>query len=349
MKALKIVFLLPLSMLSLKMTAQIDDLLKNKDITWIAEVYNDFIVDESFEAAINARPNIVVPLKFINTANEGIEERFAMQNWLFTAIENKKIPIFEDYNCTKQNASLIHLSSDSITQIDPITLETKAKVVKNKPHLDFNPLFRAKQIVYYNAKQAKFGVRTLALAPLYRYKDFIQDEMVWKTMPLFWFKPTNLNKIRRLNDKQTNWARQININQGISISADSVKILKKVSENMPLSDLFATVMTNPKRSFYKSQQGILPTQVIPFEERKKMFNSRDTLRIIDPNTYELTYKVIDEVVNPRDCEQLQIIQNVYWNDKKKRLEICTVATAPLAQSPFGSYKLPLFYCLNQSR
>jgi hypothetical protein len=39
MKRLKILFLLPLSILSQNLVAQVDDLLKDKNVTWAAEIY----------------------------------------------------------------------------------------------------------------------------------------------------------------------------------------------------------------------------------------------------------------------------------------------------------------------
>lgn len=41
MKSLRLYFLGPLSILCLQITAQVDDLMRDKNITWIAESYND--------------------------------------------------------------------------------------------------------------------------------------------------------------------------------------------------------------------------------------------------------------------------------------------------------------------
>ena len=79
MKTLKLLFLLPLSILSLSMFAQIDDLMRNKDITWVAETYTDFVFDESVEGKLGENiPNSVIVLKFLNKKQEDMDERTAI-------------------------------------------------------------------------------------------------------------------------------------------------------------------------------------------------------------------------------------------------------------------------------
>ena len=91
MKALKILFLLPLSIMSLQMSAQIDDLLRNKDITWVAESYNDFVIDESRLDQIGKKTSRTNPLKLINNSEEVLDDRFAIQQWIVAAARNEKL------------------------------------------------------------------------------------------------------------------------------------------------------------------------------------------------------------------------------------------------------------------
>ena len=143
MNALKILFLLPLSMLSLKMTAQIEDLLKNKDITWIAETYNDFSIHESFEDKAGQNSSRSIPLKLINKSQGLLSEIYAIQEWLIEAVKNEQLPIFDDENLIKKHSYKIILHADTITDIDPITDLTRIKVVINNPYNKDILLFRA--------------------------------------------------------------------------------------------------------------------------------------------------------------------------------------------------------------
>ena len=348
MKALKLLFLLPLSMLSLKTTAQIDDLFKNKDITWIAEAYNDFVIDESFEARAFEKPNHVIPLKFVNRKDDIVEERFAMQEWLINAIERGRLPIFEDEFCTKRRDSKGIFGADSLFILDPVTFKTSVMAADNKPHFESIPLFRAKQIIYYNAKKGQFGMRTTAIAPTLVYKDYDYNNHfdTLKRVPLFWFKPQNLNKTLRLSKRDIGWARRLNYSKGVSMDRDSLRILKNTQTNTPMNDMISVFETKPNIPFYKYERGLDPTKKISFSERKKMLWHIDTLQIIDPISYNVSYKVINEKLTDFELSRLQLVQNWYWNNRKERLEIRLVAVAPMksiAYSPDYTLYIPIFY------
>ena len=45
MNALRCLVLVPLSILCLQSTAQVEDLMRDKNITWMVESYNDFLID----------------------------------------------------------------------------------------------------------------------------------------------------------------------------------------------------------------------------------------------------------------------------------------------------------------
>lgn len=344
MNALKILFLLPLSILSLEMTAQIDDLLKNKDITWIAETYNDFLINESFDGKSTGNTIRSTSLKLVNQTEETLTENTAVQEWLIDAINKKEIVVYQDSNCTKQLNSKNLFGEDWITQMNPYSYESEIKVIPHQISYAYIVCFRTRQIVYYNAKKAQFGMRTIAIAPICMYDYWVNNKMIPHNSPVFWFKPKDLNKTQRLSKKNITWASRMSFVNGLSINSDSVKILKKVAEGMPLTHLFSVVKTNRRLPFYQNLTGIKPRKTISFEERKNMFSHTDTLRILNPLTYEESYKTITEETKPSDCESLQLIQNWYWNARKKRLEIYLVATAPLKNSYFGGYKMPLFYC-----
>ena len=72
------------------MSSQIDDLLRNKDVTWVAETYNDFIIDESRLDQNDKKTSRTNPLKLINNSEEVLDDRFAIQQWIVAAARNKK-------------------------------------------------------------------------------------------------------------------------------------------------------------------------------------------------------------------------------------------------------------------
>jgi Gliding motility associated protein GldN len=347
MNILKILFLIPLSILSLKMAAQVDDLLKNKDITWVAETDNDFLVDEAVNIHGEERLNYATSLKYINQQNAINEEKFALYEWLFSAFESGELPIFKDALCTKRYTSKVLWGADSVTFIDPKTDKNRVEVVINKPNFNHNiTLLRAKQIVYYNAKKAQFGMRTLAMAPIHVYKVYDDNrQSTTYHLPLFWFKAKDLNKIQRLSKKNITWAKRIGFLKGLSVNSDSIKILKNTQGTTPMNHLLTTFETNPKISFYRQEKSN-PTRKIDFSERKTLFISRDTIVHWKDNDPKPEFEIINNDLTASDLLRLQLLQNWYWNNRKKRLEIRLIAAAPMKEIYFWTdfaYSLPMFY------
>ncbi len=344
MKTLKLLFLLPLSILSGQMSAQIDDLLRNKDITWVAESYNDFLTEQAHEEKIGKTISRVTPLKFLNKTEESINETFVFQSILINAAKEGKIPFYKDADC-KIISSLNYISKgDTISMVDPTSYEQKYIVVYHYPNNEDILYFRARQIVYYNSKKAQFGLRTLAIAPMKRI-SYRKEENI-PCFPLFWIKVTDLKKKRQLIDKDITWAARMNLSNGMSLTGSDVKVLKSVGENIPIGHLFDVLEQNSKVPFYTVEESN-PKIKYTFKERYRLINTSDTLMVINPNSDVTEIKVADNKVKMDDVKRLRLVQNWYWNDKKKRLEIWLMATAPMIDinNEMGEfmYKRPLFY------
>jgi hypothetical protein len=261
--------------------------------------------------------------------------------WLIAAIESGKIPIYRDSNCTERLDAQHFWSTDSISQINPYSYQTEIKVIPNHVNTELISSLRARQIVYYNAQKAQFGMRTVAIAPIYtlRYRRL-------QYVPIFWFKPKDLNKTQRLSKNAITWARRMSFVNGISMDADSVKILKNTQGTTPMNHLLASFETNPKIPFYQRENSN-PTRKIDFEERKTMFVSRDTIVQWVENQEKPQLQIINNDLTASDLGRLQLLQNWYWNNRKKRLEIRLIATAPMKEIRFKysdwGYNVPVFY------
>jgi Gliding motility associated protein GldN len=346
MKALQLLFLLPLSILCSKSTAQVDDLMRNKDITWIVESSSTVVIDQRMEGKIDGATNFVTPLKYINTTERAVSEEFTLQNIILEAIKQGKLKIYRDRDCKEPMTYDDACQHDSILSINPNTYETEVKVVANTPLINRLVAFRTHQIVYYNTKKAQFGVRILAIALMVKHFDSNGKDYWFQS--LFWMKATDLTKKRRLSDKNITWAKQINLNNGIYLRSDSAEIMKRIGHYEPTRSLFDSFRSNPKISFYKPNGTEITEK---FSEVDKMDfinrNGIDTIQSVDPTTYEMKTKIVYSQMNHDDISHLQLIQNWYWNDKKKRLEIWLYASAPLknVRSSNGEYmfRIPYFY------
>lgn len=308
------------------MSAQIDDLLRNKDITWVAESYNDFLTEQADEEQIGKAISRVTLLKFLNKTEAEMGEIAFLQKRLLFAVILERIPCYKDIDCKIENINWQPNPMDTILQIDPTTYEEKVKVVYSCFSFTNILFFRARQIVYYDSKKAQFGLQTLAVAPMvmdYHYKDGFRG---WK--PLFWIKVTDLKKKRQLIDKDITWAARMNLSNGMSLTGSDVKVLKSVGENIPIGHLFDVLEQNPKVPFYTVEESN-PKIKYTFEERYRLINYADTIIAMNPNTNKMEYKVVINKVKIDDIKRLRLIQNWYWNDKKKRLEIWLMATSPM--------------------
>jgi hypothetical protein len=347
MTALRLRFLLPLSILCLQMTAQVEDLMRDKNITWIAESYNDFLTDASAEEKIGKRISGVRLLKFYNPNGEDMPEEFVLQNFILELAKTDKLAIYKDDKCTQPTTyGKASGSVDTIDLEDVTTYETKTCTMGKGWIRDEQILFfRAHQILYYDSSKVQFGLRTLSIAPMMKQTDEAGVIVAWK--PLFWMKVTDLVEKRHLSDESIIWAKRMSLFNGVPFNADSVKILKKTDDNMPISHLCQAVLTNPQIPFYETNSIEIKTQCTKVE-RMEIFIQRDTVVSIEPIHYEAEKnKVNIREIKVADMKELKLIQNWYWDDKKKQFQIWLLATGPLIDvTNFEGeflFKRPLFY------
>ena len=120
------------------------------------------------------------------------------------------------------------------------------------------------------------------------------------------------------------------MNKGFALKSDSTKILKQTSDNEPIVSLFEAFTTKPNIPFYKIN-GIESNEQYTFPERRSLFSGVDTICMIHTITYETKLKTRARSVNAKAIENLILIQNWYWDDVKKEVQIWLRATAPLIE------------------
>ena len=348
MKRLRLCFLLPLSIFCYQMTAQVDDLMRDKNITWIAESYNDFLTDYMAQEKLGKRISGVRLLKFYNPNGEDMPEEFVLQHFILELAKADKLAIYKDDKCTqpttygKASGSVDTLDLENIT-----TYETKTcRMVEGLIYDEDILFFRAHQIVYYDSSKVQFGLRTLSIAPMMKVTDESGSIINWK--PLFWMQAIDLIEKRNLLDESIIFAKRMVLIDGIALKADSVKILKQLGADMPLRHLRREVLTNPEILFYRADEITIRT-TFNMVERKNLFIQRDSIFAFAPTTYTLEKRVEVNVreIKEADMKELRIVQNWYWDDKKKQLQIWLWGTGPLIdiknEASEFLFKRPLFY------
>jgi hypothetical protein len=79
MKALHLLILLPLSILCSKSTAQVDDLMRDKNIIGIIEVYNNIFTEKKIEERIAYPTNNITSLELGNRKKLSIIHNFLVR------------------------------------------------------------------------------------------------------------------------------------------------------------------------------------------------------------------------------------------------------------------------------
>jgi Gliding motility associated protein GldN len=316
--------------------AQIEKLLKNKDITWVAEVENDFYFNDN--ETTNFKNNLVNVLKISKGKDYAMDNYDFFRDKLSKAIKEEKIAIFETKDC-KKDANFRNI--DTIQVIDPITFYTSLKVITND--FDFNLInqFRAHQILYYNSKKATWGTQTLAIAPLIIYGD----EVLMTKRPLFWIKIDN--KKLKLSSKSVIWAIKTSSQEESNIDFSKATILKNTLKETPLSAFLDEAKSNKKFKAYNYHDC---KEVLSLSNlSKRIVPEKDTTFPLNPET-QLPIMSTPFIAQNDDFDvsKLKIVQDWFWDDKKQRLCVQTRALAPVKKHVYHvdyGLEMPLFYVM----
>ncbi len=324
----------------LPLSAQINDLLKNKDITWVAEISTDLIVDNpdsAFEKGINS----VRTIKLLpNPLVSGYDDHLEFSYIIHDVIKSDKIPFYVDSTCEKRAffKDVSHL--DTIIACFQPFYDGKVHTISFFHNPEEFKSFRVRQIVFYNAKRAQFGMHTLAFAPLIDYNNEIGTLI--NTRPLCWIKAEDIKKRPRLSSDDITWARMLVPKGGFDIR--KAKILKQVSDDMPMIHFLNIAEKDSTKIFY-SNESAMNMKKIPFKDLSLIFLRMDTL------TADISGLqgggIFENRLDKSKIQRLRLVQEWFWDDRKQTLSIRLVAAGPIQEvtneaDEFLYYK-PLFY------
>jgi hypothetical protein len=203
MKFLKILILGPLSILSLKSTAQVED------------------VVEGYQALDTSYPiNSAFLLKYLEKKPlDSKEETPFYYNIQFRRTEIR----YSDSTCITLLKPFS--GADTIEVINPVTKEKMTKIAYRCFYVPPIPRFyRAKQVLYYDKKRANFGLRMLAIGLIVNRRDEMGKIIGFESDG--WLKPNNMDrKTVNMNDPNITIAKRL-ISRSNSVVFDKVNILK---------------------------------------------------------------------------------------------------------------------------
>ncbi len=335
-------------------TAQFANLIKDKNVAWVAESTIDVRLDLLYESdhkniyeqtSYDPSNLDLTILKYQDTKSVEVGDGMSFfANTLLKAVENKQLTIYSDSLCVQAiDALSLLIRQDTIQQIDPNTYETTIRIVKSQ--LDFQDIkfFRAYQITYYSPKNNRWSSKTLAVAPLVMKHNELGNFVAWK--PVFWIKVAN-EKID-LNASSTTWAvRRWSRSKENMLQLNTLKVHKKGNGDMPMSHFLNAVKTNPKLKVYRAGNWHDKALLSP-TDKENLFVSVDTIQMIDPVTYETKTKIVRNELDATTTNKLQLVQEWAWDNKRKVLSVRCLGVAPMRdiknQEGEFLFCMPIFY------
>jgi hypothetical protein len=324
----------------LPLSAQINDLLKNKDITWVAEISTDLIVDNP-DSAYEKGLNSVRTIKLLpNPLVSGIDDHLEFSYIIHDAIKSEKITFYSDSICQKR------VFFKDVSRLDTLIVCFQ-QFYDDKVHTytsfhqpeDFYS-FRVRQVVFYDAKRIQFGLRTIAFAPLVNKRN--DDGDIIGSYPVCWIKTKDIKKRPRLSSDDITWARTLVPKGGFDIK--KAKILKQVSDDMPMIHFLNVAEKDSTKTFFNAES-ITNMKKIPFKDLSLIFLRLDTLTADISGLHG--GGVIENRLNKSEINRLRLVQEWFWDDRKHALSIRLVAVTPIKEitneaDEFLYYK-PLFH------
>jgi hypothetical protein len=329
--------------------AQIQDLIENDSISWIAEWDADYLIDD-FRATDTCDNNGIGIIKYLNTKGMwgfGSNQYFFAAS-LWNAVKNEQLKVFSDIECKKllKNKGALYIGKarkwfNEETDIDPIIYETRTCQIYIPHKYEDVVFYRTRQIIYYNAPKAQFQMQVLAVAPLIKVNEN-DTSALQKLEPLFYFKP-EMGK-PNINSEDITWAQLLS-SKANSLTFSKAKILKNTLADTVVAHLLTSFQTRLDIPFWEYDDDSLAK--IDKRQRFQILHPVDTLMPIQPIHYGNEIKVLQRHYTTQDVKILKLYQEWYWDNRQNKLFINLKMTAPMIPVNDDAdnflYNKPLFF------
>lgn len=329
---------------------QYDDLLKNPDISWVAEYTADFTLDPSTYYWYESEPeNDLIVIHLLDLpGSSGLCEPRSLERYfsqkIFAALKEGGFLMYED------EALEIPLSKEKLAQrlskMDTVAKEPQSYddtdwgiVQTNLTHGEI-VFFKIRQVFFYHKTEKKFDTRILAIAPVLGQED--ESGNVIGHKPLAWLKignpPKNWDKAM---PQDFPYAVETKMRGNAPYFGNFV--LKK--GRMDFLSLIVSEIAKPSHLF-------LDKDFVPIDPSKlqEFVLSVDTVRTFNPETYAEKTEIVERNAL-KDVEQISFVQQWFFDDRKRIFFNRVTAVAPLVavKDEEGNflYSKVLFYMLNK--
>lgn len=315
-------FLLPASLfLSLNLTAQTEQILSDPWVNWAAEIELTLPADPLEYSANEDRSATLAVLKLNEPDRSmGGYVNHSLNAKLWDIAENGDWEAYSNAELTRQldNDELMNIISgpDTVVTFDPDTYEEKVqRVYDMRPSPHESRFVKVRQLLTYNDEEATFRVHTLAIAP------FTGNEA-----PRFWLKvpeTADFDPDSMFIRPDVTWAVRYITNVS-SPRVSDFQVLK--DETGPVIDrFFDRIMADTTVDLYTNANDDEPLRE---DKRACVFSCTDSVSTFDPETYLEHVEIFHTELLPDQIVDLQLIEELYWQDEDGLLYTRLVAVAP---------------------
>lgn len=324
-------------------SGQINDLLRNPDVSWVGEYTTDYVLNPEDEDSVYPPLNDLDVIQFQNPASESglYGTRYLalyLSEQLYRHVQNPDFQCYTD-SAVQQVMTRDELLKRVIVQDTAGYSICDGSLMIRNEEVRFDEVrrFRVRQIFWYNRKSRAFDGRFIAFAPVVVAKDKNGDTL--GTRALYWLKAGE-NEPKRLKNKQFNYIFQTKTGSNAPRPAD----IKTLKGRLDFRELVAEEIKKPSHPRLDASE----FQPISTEQLMKICYVTDTVITYDPASHEEKIAIehrsyVDQV------ERIRFVQNWYYDERQNRLFCRLTGMAPLAairdrEGVFRYYK-PLFYVI----
>jgi hypothetical protein len=332
----KNIFLLCLLCSCFSISAQLPpQFLQNPAISWAAEFEMDVLLTpepDSFQT------QVVQPLKFVMhpdsfTTQWGVHTWQGLQQQLFHALRAQKLQHYSDSALSKP-AYLAEWrwkwSTSSFvknSRVDGSGIHYPVPATCS--HL------RVRQIIYYDSVKVNWNLYTLAVGFGLEYR-WNGTEYQTPQTPEYWI-PVHA-PLSPFEKPAVTWAMRFKTTPKTHLKISKLNVLKAMNE--PLQHFVEKARVDSKLPLWRNNKQSLLSE----SERKSLNNLTivDTIPYYNPITYEQKYRVVKNRFLVAEIQQLQLVQDWYWDQELGQLQIQLKEVAPIWIGS-GTENHPLYY------
>lgn len=325
---------------------QYEDLMKDKNISWIAE----FEMDHCFDLNAEELGSNLISLKKFNTTSPKTnwDNGTWLSQWLYYGLFDGKEQAYSDAQMKSPMSEdeLLKATSsiDTVITFYPETFEEVVQIVRN----DLNPqeiqYYRTRQIIYLEKNSGQLKTRLLAVAPL--INDYDSRGKALGQRVLAWIKMKDLlPHDLSLGSPSFSWVATI-LTKATPLN---ISRYSQVKGKLNLQKFLYEQATSGKRKVADVGEGFDGGVFLTQEEIERNYASVDTVVTFAPETFVEKVQIVRNEFTPEEVNKIRLVQDWYYDPNQRLLVNRLRAVAPLVEMTNENgeflYNRPMYYIL----